>query len=127
MELIRTSAYCFEYKTGKLIEFYSHRGDFTKPDFRWADTLELEFKEEEITENHRLQALGRITLVYRSLKSEKPKTLREQDKQYRLLSPLEKSARESGIEAFHFRSKEMGMDKAFEGLVTYLREKRVRV
>ena len=37
------------------------------------------------------------------------------------------AANSYGLQGFHFRSKEMGMDKAFEELVEFLRRKEVRV
>lgn len=90
--MVKTYAFCFAYGSGKLTYASSHKGDFTKPNFRWSDSRDKEFEGDDIPGDSYLQALGYVRKICGYLREEKEKvsTYKERDKCERFLSPLER-------------------------------------
>ncbi|MEK6939531.1 MAG: hypothetical protein AABX31_02280 [Nanoarchaeota archaeon] len=88
---VKTYGFCFECGTGKLTYVSIHKGDFTKPSFRWFDTRDEQFEEEQIPGVVYLQAIKYAELAYAFLQDEEEKasTYKEKERYGRFLSPLE--------------------------------------
>lgn len=89
---VKTYGFGFDCGTGILTYASIHTGDFTEPQFRWAETREEEYEEEKIPGVCYLQAIRYVERIYGSLTEEKEKstTYKEKDKYARFLSPLER-------------------------------------
>ncbi len=89
---VKTYGFCFECGTGKLTYASVHTGDFTEPDFRWLETREREYEEDNIPGECYLQGVNYAEKVFNFLKDKKENasTYKEKDRFDLFLSPLEK-------------------------------------